>query len=524
MVTLQKLTEALRRRGLGDSLSTISAVLKVPESTLRGWLRCAEQLGLDYSKARLLNDAEFKALRRKKADKNIVQPDWAEVLLAVKRPGGSIQAQYEVYCHQDVGKPHMKRSAFYTRFEFVEKSADVETKRLFLHNAFRPAAVAMIDYSGNGIEGIDKDGKRFVGQVFVGVLGCSGYIFCHVTPRQTREDWFESIRTMFEFFEGVTEELWLDNSTPLVRRPDRIDPIISEEFRNMCAHYRTTAIAVPPGEPTYKGLAENAVKQVQRFILQPLKGQRFFTIEAMNKAVLPLLEQLNQRPLTLNPGQSRASRYLKFEKDFLIKLPFIPYNLNVKLIHRRVQTDGRIRIENLRYEVPWGYAGCDLLIAVDYKAGTFTMYRKDTHSFVSKGTLRTPKQGDEPTRIDYLPEELKTSAMNREQLMELIKKTYGESAVALAQIFARHSNSMASKHLRGMISEAKRHSPEAFEEICQITLSKLEVTYATFKKVCASYRHKQATSSDKPAPLPACSETDVRGPEYYKNDGESHEK
>ena len=246
MVTLQKLTEALRRRGLGDSLSTISAVLKVPESTLRGWLRCAEQLGLDYSKARLLNDAEFKALRRKKADKNIVQPDWAEVLLAVKRPGGSIQAQYEVYCHQDVGKPHMKRSAFYTRFEFVEKSADVETKRLFLHNAFRPAAVAMIDYSGNGIEGIDKDGKRFVGQVFVGVLGCSGYIFCHVTPRQTREDWFESIRTMFEFFEGVTEELWLDNSTPLVRRPDRIDPIISEEFRNMCARCRTTAIAVPP--------------------------------------------------------------------------------------------------------------------------------------------------------------------------------------------------------------------------------------------------------------------------------------
>ncbi len=82
---------------------------------------------MDYSKTRLLNDAEFKALRRKKADKNIVQPDWAEVLLAVKRPGGSIQAQYEVYCHQDVGKPHMKRSAFYTRFEFVEKSADVET-------------------------------------------------------------------------------------------------------------------------------------------------------------------------------------------------------------------------------------------------------------------------------------------------------------------------------------------------------------------------------------------------------------
>lgn len=74
MVTLQKLTEALRRRGLGDSLSTISAVLKVPESTLRGWLRCAEQLGLDYSKARLLNDAEFKALRRKRLTRTSFSP------------------------------------------------------------------------------------------------------------------------------------------------------------------------------------------------------------------------------------------------------------------------------------------------------------------------------------------------------------------------------------------------------------------------------------------------------------------
>ena len=39
MVTLQKLTEALRRRGLGDSLSTISAVLKVPEATRLGLLQ-----------------------------------------------------------------------------------------------------------------------------------------------------------------------------------------------------------------------------------------------------------------------------------------------------------------------------------------------------------------------------------------------------------------------------------------------------------------------------------------------------
>lgn len=46
-----------------------------------------------------------------------------------------------------------------------------------------------------------------------------------------------------------------------------------------------------------------------------------------------------------------------------------------------------------------------------------------------------------------------------------------------------------------MISEAKRHSPEAFEEICQITLSKLDVTYATH--IQEGLRFVQTQASDK---------------------------
>lgn len=154
------------------------------------------------------------------------------------------------------------------------------------------------------------------------------------------------------------------------------------------------------------------------------------------------------------------------------------------------------------------------------------MYRKDTHEPIGTTALRPPKQGDEPTRIDYLPDELKTSVMNREQLVGFVSKAYGKNATALAKLFARHSNSMASKHLRGMLSEAKRRDPEEFEEICRITLSKLDITYATFKKICASFGkgEKPESDCDKPTALPTCPQTDVRGPENYKNDGENHEK
>ena len=58
----------------------------------------------------------------------------------------------------------------------------------------------MIDYSGDGLLGHDTKGKAFKGQVFVGVLGHSGYIFAWVTSAQTREDWLQSIAEMFKFF------------------------------------------------------------------------------------------------------------------------------------------------------------------------------------------------------------------------------------------------------------------------------------------------------------------------------------
>lgn len=43
MVTLNMLTEVLRRHGIGDPVSKISVDLNTPESTIRDWLKFAQQ-------------------------------------------------------------------------------------------------------------------------------------------------------------------------------------------------------------------------------------------------------------------------------------------------------------------------------------------------------------------------------------------------------------------------------------------------------------------------------------------------
>ena len=151
-------------------------------------------------------------------------------------------------------------------------------------------------------------------------------------------------------------------------------------------------------------------------------------------------------------GLSRSSRFEIEEQKFLKKLPFIAFNLNLRIVERTVLTGDQIRIDDLRYAVPWGHVGQRLLVCIDAHAGKADLYLKDTREFLRTLTLRTPLQGDEPTQVDLLPEELRTCVLNREQLVDHVKSLYGETAHKLAAAFARHSNSMARKHILGLLT------------------------------------------------------------------------
>ena len=532
MMSYSSLAEVLRRSALGDSVSKISVALDIPESTLRDWLEFAKQNKLDYETLSSLTPRDFAELRAKntRPTSRTVQPDWEDVLVQSQKPGVTVQQLYEAYLQQEPNSPHMRRSSFYENLRRIGKSASPQTKRLCLHNQFRPSEVAMIDYSGDGLIGHDTKGKAFKGQVFVGVLGHSGYIFAWVTSAQTREDWLQSISEMFKFYGGTTEELWLDNSTSLVKKADRRDPVLSPEFLNFCRHYQTTPIAVAPGRPTYKGLVENAVKQVQQFVLKPLASRQFFSIREMNDAVARQLKTLNERPMTTKGGLSRSYRFEIEEQKFLKKLPFIAFNLNLRIVERTVLIGDQIRIDDLRYAVPWGHVGQRLLVCIDAHAGKADLYLKDTREFLRTLTLRTVLQGDEPTQVDLLPEELRPCALNREQLVDHVKSLYGETAHKLATVFARHSNSMARKQSLGLLSIAKRLDAADVELACETTLNRSTVTFSTFKKVVErlqSDKEKPRTVMQEEGgcmPLPKTKPSDVRGPKYYEDDGESHEK
>ena len=531
MYDLTKFRKVTLERMKGKPLSEISAVVSAPRSTVRDWLNVCDRAGLNYEQLKAMTPNSFLASvnRLRQPSLTCFQPEWDSVLEDVSKKQRSLQQCFDDYVQACPREQHpMGRTTFYEHFRKLQNTLSPENRRLYLHNSFAPGSVAMIDYSGNGITYTDQDkNKERTAQLFVGVLGHSGLIFCQATVNQKRDAWLSAIADMFAAFGGVTEELWLDNATPLVVKASRVEPTLSEEFLNFSEQYDTEPRAVAPGEPTYKGLVENAVKQCQNFIVKELAGRRFFSIEEVNRAIAPELRKLNDRPLRDRPETSRRKRYEQEEAHLLRPLPAIPYAPGVECFERKVLKGDQIRIENLRYNVPWGHHGKTLIVHVDRIKRTIVCRLKDSGDVIQTTKLRTPRQGDEPTRPEHLPPEVRTLAMTRSELLEYIEGEMHlpEHDVLFAKVLGRLANSKASAHLRHLINAAKRLSREDLDAICSEVLSMAEVNIKNFDRVREKhFSVRTQEPSDGKAKTDISGEGDVsecRGAEYFKTTGET---
>ena len=523
MTDFKKINEAVRLRAGNVPLSQIAGRLGVGKSTVSDWLHKAKSLNLNYERLRKMSEFELSKLWSDKAwlDSGYFLPNWTEIVASITERSDTIQTAFEKYkasCPKE--KTPQSRSSFYREAKKQLDNAPSEVKEVHLHNSFAPGQVAMIDYSGDGITVTDEKGHRHKAQIFVGVLGYSGYIYCCATPKQTRGDWLRAIADMLHFLGGVPNEIWLDNSTSLVKKADCTDPILSPEFENFCKQYDTSAFAVSPRKPTHKGLVENAVKQVQRSILSQLAKRQFFSIEELNKALAVKLRLLNARPMTVRNHESRESRFRLREKPILKPLPPIEYCPELRLYERKVQKGNQIRLGNTRYNVPWGLVGSILLVAVDYVAMTIAYHDKKTGKKIDQATLRSTEDGDEPMRRELVPEQYRLLLMSREELVEEVGEKLGQKATALAKVLAKQSNSRAQKHLRALLHAGEKYTTEEFEAICSKALNQSAVSYSGFRQARVAYENakKKKPAGKGTASMSSQTKLNTRGSAYFNDD------
>ena len=88
-----------------------------------------------------------------------------------------------------------------------------------MHIDHDPAAEAMIDFAGKKLSYVDTTSGEIIScQVFIGVLPCSGLIYCKAVHTQNTYDFNDCINAMLKYYGGSPKTILCDNLRTAVSR------------------------------------------------------------------------------------------------------------------------------------------------------------------------------------------------------------------------------------------------------------------------------------------------------------------
>lgn len=290
-------------------------------------------------------------------------PDFAAVLRELKRPGVTLQLLWQEYrqAHPDDGYGY---SRFCDLFRDWSKTIDVTMRQV--HKA---GDKLFVDYAGQTLPLVNpQTGEVTEAQIFVAVVAASDFTYAEASTAQSVPCWLQAHINAFEYLGGSTTAIVPDNLKSGVTKPDYYDPEINPAYRDLAEHYGSVVLPARVRKPRDKAKVENAVQQVERWVLAPLRNHTFHSIAEMNLAIRERLDWLNDRPVAKLDG-SRRSVFAEVDKPALKPLPPKRFEIAEWKTHVGVNIDYHIEFDHHFYSVPYTLVGK----RVDVRASTFAL-------------------------------------------------------------------------------------------------------------------------------------------------------
>jgi len=317
-----------------------------------------------------------------------------------------------------------------------------------------------IDYSGMTMPIVDvKSGEINKAQIFVAVLGASGYTFVHATLSQKMEDFIYSHTLAFDFFGGVPRILVPDNLKSAVIKHTRDEIVINESYALMAAHYGIAIEPARPRKPKDKPKAEQGVQGIQRWLLARLRGRTFFSVDELNEALSPLLDRYNAK-IVKHLQKSRDTLFEELDKPHLGILPANSY-LYRAVTRCKVHMDYHIALKKCYYSVP--YTLLKEEVEVRYNTQSVEIYHNNTLVALHPRLYRI---GEASTLKEHMPShhQYANEKMNPDRLKHWAERI-GKQTLAYTQKVLEQSDTPPNTYRRivAVLSMAKSYDPAEFE-------------------------------------------------------------
>ena len=507
---MRKIRDVLRLKFENNlSNNRIAQSSSISRSTVREYLARFQAAGLGWPLADDLDDEGLEqqlfASPGEVRPRGRDLPDWHDVHKNLRRSGVTMNLLWQEYkANYPEGYQY---SHFCERYREWRKRLDVVMRQN--HQA---GDRLFLDYAGQTMPVTDPEtGEVRQAQIFVATLGASSYTYCEATWSQSLPDWIGSHVRTFEHLGGVPNVLVPDNLKSAITSPHRYEPDKNPTYQDLAEHYHVAVVPARVRKPQDKGKVESAVQVVERWILARLRDCTFFSLQALNEAIKPLLEELNSKPFQNMPDESRQSLFETLDKPALKPLPGERYQF-AEWKKARVHMDYHIEVDKHFYSVP-----CNLIkkqLDVRITGQTIECFHKGKRV---SSHIRSYLKGRHTTQSEHMPEKHRRYAdWTPERLKSWAAKTGGQTEAVISHILeSRKYPEQAFRSCLGIISLGKRYTPERLERASQRALSLGSCSYKTIDAILRNGQDQlPLPETQPPAPLPDSHEN-VRGSVYY---------
>ncbi|MEA3373710.1 MAG: IS21 family transposase [Campylobacterota bacterium] len=354
---MSKIKEVLRLTHLSKlSSRQVETLTGISQSTVLEYCSRFKQTTLsleaflEYDNEKVLSLLYPEALKRKTGTSR-PHPDWSYIHneLKDKKKGMTRHLLWEEYKEQHPdGYGISQFKEYYSRFK---KRLNPSMRQI--HYA---GDKLFVDFSGLTMPIHNaRTGEVHKAQIFVAVLGASGYTFVHAVMSQSTEDFIECHNEAFSFYGGVPNQVVPDNLKAAVISHKKGVVRLNESYADMGRHYGVAIVPARPYKPQDKSKAELGVKGIQRWILMRLRNHTFFDINELNDAISQLIDAYNDKVIR-RLNKSRTELFAELDAPALHPLRANRY---VYREHKQytVRSDYHIEIDGSGYSVPFEYLG-----------------------------------------------------------------------------------------------------------------------------------------------------------------------
>lgn len=421
--------------------------------------------GLEVDAALAMSDDELSALlypetRPSPRPSSKPHPQWSHIHNELKKKGMTRQLLWEEYREQHpegLGITQFKEH--YARY-----ASALNPSMRQIHYA---GDKLFVDFSGLTMP-IHNAGTGEVGkaQIFVAVLGASGYTFVHAVESQSTESFIECHSAAFAFYGGVPNQVVPDNLKAAVISNTRGRVRLNASYTDMARHYGVALLPARPYHPQDKSKVEAGVKGIQRWILMKLRHRTFFDMDELNDAIASLLDDYNAKVIR-RLGKSRTEMFESIDKNALQPLRANRY---VYREHKRatVGVDYHVELDGSGYSVPYTHLGKKVdiwysrhSVTISHQGSVIAQHRRCSHPH------------EDSTVVSHMPaqHQYQYEKWNPGRILGWAK-AIGPDALALMQrIMEQRSHPVRGyRSCMAILSFSKTYGDEALELTCRKAL------------------------------------------------------